>query len=106
MTALTSSGQCSVTSDKSKQRTIRLTSRPTEPAASIVVATLAAAGIDAVLSGQFTSGFKAEAPGWVSVHVFEYDEARAREVLAELEDNDGGDVDWSQVDVGRPIDGV
>jgi hypothetical protein len=79
----------------------RLTSAPTEMEAAVIVAALAERNIRSTTSGEFTAGFRAEAPGWVQILVAEDDLARAREVLMELDDDDT-DVDWSQVDVGEP----
>ena len=73
----------------------------TEVEAAAVQGALAEQGIDAVTTGGFTSGFKAEAPGNVAVQVREADVARARAILRELRD-DPQEIDWSQVDVGKP----
>ena len=95
-----------MTSSRDNERMVRLTSRPTEPLAAMIADALRDAGIRAVLTGQYTAGFKAEAPGWVAVNVFESDREAAEKVMAELQPGDAADVDWSQVDVGRPVDGV
>jgi hypothetical protein len=79
----------------------RLTSRPTEMEAGIVVATLNENGIRAIATGAATAGFRAEAPGWVQILVAEEDLPRAEELLAGI-DQHQDDVDWSQVDVGEP----
>lgn len=79
----------------------RLTSRPTELEAGIVVATLEENGIRATATGAATAGFRAEAPGWVHVLVAEEDLPRAEALLQEI-DQDHDAVDWSQVDVGEP----
>jgi len=82
---------------------VLLTSVPHELAAGIIVAALEQAGVKATMTGMYTSGFRAEAPGWVQVLVAEPDLARAQEILkAGREDSDP--VDWSQVDVGEPED--
>lgn len=52
-------------------------------------------------TGGYTAGFRAEAPGYVNVLVRQQDLVAAQRVLAELQQH-GGDVDWSQVDVGDP----
>lgn len=57
--------------------------RPSEAGATVLVSVLADAGIRAVATGGFTSGFKAEAPGWVTVQTLESDAERARRILAE-----------------------
>jgi hypothetical protein len=67
-----------------KERLTVVARRPNEPAAAVLVSVLADAGIRAVATGGYTSGFRAEAPGWVSVQTLESDAERAREVLAEL----------------------
>ena len=55
---------------------------PTEAEASLIVQTLADRGISAKAIGGFTSGFKAEAPGDVSVLVRRGDLRRAESILA------------------------
>lgn len=78
-----------------------LTSRPTEMEASIIVAALEEEGIRARMSGQFTAGFRAEAPGWVQIMVADEDLPRAQEILQRVK-SEISDIDWSQVDVGEP----
>jgi len=80
-----------------------LTSVRTEVEAVAVVAALADRGIEATLTGSFTAGFLAEAPGLVQVVVRHEELARAKQILVEIE-QDRTDVDWSQVDVGEPDD--
>lgn len=58
--------------------------RPNEPAAEILVAVLADAGIRAIAVGGFTAGFQAEAPGWVQVKTLKRDAAAARQVISEI----------------------
>ena len=82
---------------------VNLTSFPTEMEASTVVAALERNGVKATATGGFTAGFRAEAPGWVQVMVVEEDLDRAREILAEVQ-QEITDIDWSQVDVGEPED--
>lgn len=89
---------------RDSERMIRITSRPTEPEAAIVVGALEDAGIRAVMSGQYSAGFKAEAPGWVAISIFEKDRQAAEEVLANIGSEEREPIDWSQVDVGRPED--
>ena len=79
----------------------KLTSVPTEVEASVIVAALAERNIRATTTGEFTAGFRAEAPGWVQILVAEDDLQRAKEILQEVGE-DTTDVDWSQVDVGEP----
>ena len=62
-------------------RPVVLTTVPTEEQAAVIVAALDAQGIEAQAVGQLTSGFRAEAPGGVSVLVRQADLARAQTVL-------------------------
>ncbi len=78
-----------------------LTSVRTDVEAAVIVSALAACGIQASTTGSYTAGFRAEAPGYVNVIVKCEDLDRARQALAEIE-QDQTDVDWSQVDVGEP----
>jgi Putative prokaryotic signal transducing protein len=80
-----------------------LTSTPTEMEASIIVAALAQEEIRATMTGQYTAGFRAEAPGWVQILVADGDLARAKEVLDDVK-RTNTEIDWSQVDVGQPED--
>lgn len=86
--------------DKTKLKT--LTQVNDEANASIIVSVLTDAGIKATLTGVFTAGFRAEAPGYVSVVVSEKDLAKAKKILQSIELETP--VDWSQVDVGEPED--
>ena len=79
----------------------RLTRVTTEAEAAAIVTALETQGIQATATGGYTAGFRAEAPGYVTVLVRQQDLAAAQRVLAELRHH-GGDVDWSQVDVGDP----
>lgn len=72
---------------------------PTDIEAASVVTLLESQGVKATATGSYTSGFRAEAPGWVAVVVRQEDRARAEAIL---KDADQQQVDWSQVDVGRP----
>ena len=53
--------------------------------AAALVAALAGRGIEASTTGDFTAGFRAEAPGDVNVIVKQVDLDRARKALAEIE---------------------
>lgn len=66
------------------RKLVTVAERSTEVAASILVSVLADEGIKAVATGGFTSGFRAEAPGYVKVQTFESDAERAREIISEL----------------------
>jgi hypothetical protein len=79
----------------------RLTSARNELEAAIVVNALEEEGIKSVMSGVHTTGFRAEAPGWVEVLVAEEDLPRAQRVLNHVRPNEP-DIDWSAVDVGEP----
>jgi hypothetical protein len=65
-------------------RPISLADVDSEIEAGAIVSALEAAGIEARIVGDFTSGFRAEAPGQVSVVVREADAERASSILAEL----------------------
>jgi hypothetical protein len=80
-----------------------LVSVPNEGSAAGIVTALAEQGIQASVTGGFTAGFQAEAPGQVQVVVRLADLERAKQALAELHE-DEEEVDWSQVDVGSPED--
>jgi len=71
--------------------------------AGIIVGGLDERGIKATMSGVYTSGFRAEAPGWVQVLVAKEDLPAAQAVLDEVRGG-GEEIDWSQVDVGTPAD--
>jgi Putative prokaryotic signal transducing protein len=83
------------------ENVVRLIGVRHEAEAGILVAALAERGIRAVSSGSYTSGFRAEAPGDVSVLVEEMDLERAKAALKEIQEQ-SADIDWSQVDVGEP----
>ena len=74
---------------------------PFEMEAAPIVAELEANDIAASLTGGFTAGFIAEAPGDVQVKVLNKDLSRARAILKVfVEENHH--IDWSKVDVGEP----
>jgi hypothetical protein len=75
-----------------------LTAVPSDIQAAAIVNALAERGIQATVTGSYTSGFRAEAPGWVSVVVRRMDLDLARQALAELKAG-ANDVDWSEIDV-------
>jgi hypothetical protein len=76
----------------------KLTTVTSEYEATAIVSALEAEGIRATTVGGFTAGFRAEAPGGVTVVVLEDDLPRAKEILAGLKQHGAG-IDWSQVDV-------
>ena len=55
-----------------------------EIAAGVIVSALEAAGIEARMVGEYTSGFRAEAPGQVAVIVRQADAEKAHAVLDDL----------------------
>lgn len=63
---------------------VTVAQRSNEVSAGVIVNILADAKIRAIAVGGFTAGFRAEAPGWVQVKVFQRDAERAREVIAEI----------------------
>ena len=77
--------------DLKQAKLVTVAQRPTEVAASILVSVLRDEGIKAVATGGFTAGFRAEAPGMVSVQTFEADAQRAKQIIAELRQHDDGE---------------
>jgi hypothetical protein len=78
---------------------------PEEIHAQLLVDYLRDQGIDAIVSGGVTGGFRAEAPGMVKVLVHTGDEERAKALFAEWE-HQGQAINWDDVDVGEMEDGV
>ena len=74
-----------------------LLSVPNEIEAAALVSALAEYGIEAFAAGGYTSGFKAEAPGNVTVLVKHVDMDRTQQALAEIRAEQGA-IDWSKVD--------
>ena len=68
--------------------------------ATALVAGLEDNGIKSTMTGVYSSGFKAEAPGMVKVVVRLSDLEKAKKVLDYLEQP----VDWNRVNVGDPIE--
>ncbi len=58
-----------------------LTTVPTEAEAAMIAAMLQGQGIETHATGELTSGYRAEAPGGVSILVQQTDLDRAREAL-------------------------
>lgn len=69
---------------------------PNDIQAAAIVNALADRGIQATVTGSYTSGFRAEAPGWVSVVVRRMDLDLARQALAGLKPG-ASDADGSPV---------
>lgn len=78
---------------------VLVASAPTSIEANAIASFLVEAGIKATVTGSFTSGFQAEAPGWVRVVVRKIDLPAAEELLKKYRDIE---VDWDQVEVGQP----
>jgi hypothetical protein len=74
-----------------------------EAEAAAIVTALADYGIEAHATGGYVSGFRAEAPGDITVCVKSAELERARQALAEIRAQQGK-IDWSQVDLGEPED--
>ncbi|MCG8451086.1 MAG: DUF2007 domain-containing protein [Pirellulales bacterium] len=70
--------------DESHVQIATLLRVPTDMEAAMIVSNLAAEDIDATTTGDFTAGFRAEAPGQVSILVRKGDLERARKILEEL----------------------
>lgn len=68
--------------------------------AQLIVAALEDEGIKAFKAGGAVSDFKLGVPGHVQVLVRPEDLARAKAAFAHLQD-DEGDVNWANIDVGR-----
>ena len=86
-----------MSTDPESPKTVK--SVPSEIEGAAIVAALSEHGIKASTTGDFTSGFRAEAPGWVQVVVRSEDFEKAEQILKQLDDKP---VDWSKVDVGEP----
>lgn len=78
-----------------------LVTLPSEGLASVVLAALERANLKATMVGGFTSGGKAEAPGWVRIMVADADLPLAKNTLAKMR-QESEEIDWSQVDLGEP----
>lgn len=83
---------------------VTLRSVTSEREAALIVAKLQEIGIHCTAEGEFTAGFRTEAPGRVKVLVREEDLLRAQELLEAVEDSADSEVDWSKIDVGDPAD--
>ena len=80
-----------------------LVSVPSDVEAVAIVTALAARGVAASTTGSYTGGFRAEAPGDINVIVRRADLDRAKQSLIQIQ-QDVAEIDWSNVDVGRPED--
>lgn len=72
-------------------RPVILTTAASEGEAAIIVAALEEEGFKVEMSGQLTSGFRAEAPGTVRVLVRQGDLDAARRALDELREQGDGE---------------
>jgi len=66
-----------------------------------IINALADYGVQATMTGGFTSGFKALSPGDVQITVRTSDYDKAQLALAKIQSGDDK-VDWNSVDVGTP----
>ena len=82
------------------EQPVRLIKVLHEVEAAIIASSLAENGIEAHITGEHTSGMRAETPGMVQVWVHRIDLEKAREVLAEIKQQ-SSEIDWDQVDVGE-----
>lgn len=78
---------------------------PDELHAQLLMAALQDQGIDAMVSGGVTGGYRAEAPGMVRVLVHSGDIQAAKKIFDEWE-HQGEAIDWDDVDLGEMEDGV
>jgi len=76
---------------------------PSEIEAAPLIAALEMDGIPATMTGGFTAGFIAEAPGDVQINVLESNLARAKLALEKFQ-TENSRIDWSQIDVGKRED--
>jgi len=84
---------------------ILLTSFANEAEAAMLIAYLQDQGIPAQMTGQLTSGFRAESVGYVRVIVSHDDYPKAQLLLEQFK-QDKPHIDWSQVDVGEMEEGA
>ncbi len=80
---------------------VTLLSVDSEFEANSIAHELAANSIKALVTGGYTAGFRAEAPGRVNVVVRQADLERAQLAILDWEKN-RGQTDWSGVDIGEP----
>ncbi len=76
---------------------------PSEIEAAPIVAALESQGISSTVTGGFTAGFIAEAPGDVQIKILEKDRKIAQKVLRQFQ-ADNQKINWDQVDVGKADD--
>lgn len=71
-----------------------------EAEAAVIVNALANAGVTSKTHGEFTAGFRAEAPGEVKILIHPSDVGAAKAVLKDIETDE--EIDWDNIDVGEP----
>ncbi len=76
---------------------------PGDVEAEVIVEVLLENGIQAVASGGPAASFRVGVPGRVPVLVHQDDLTRAKEIVTQAS-HAGERIDWSQVDVGEPVD--
>lgn len=84
---------------------VLLTEVLTEANAILLRDALAEHDLRVVYDGTAIAGFRAEAPAMVRVLVAQEDLERAQQLIADHGLDSGGEVDWSQVDVGTSDEG-
>ena len=83
---------------------VTLTELSTDLEAAMIIAALEREGIEAFMKGEYTAGFRAEAPSWPKVEVRESDYERARALLDALNPHhDETPVDESEVTTDSPF---
>lgn len=65
----------------------------------MIIAALEREGIEAFMKGEYTAGFRAEAPSWPKVEVRELDYERARVILDSFETKQESQVEQCEVAV-------
>ena len=85
--------------------TVTLAFFPNELHAQMLANALKDEGIEAVVAGGISGGFRAEAPGMVKILVHTSDLKVAKAFFNEWE-HQGEAIDWNEVDVGELEDGV
>lgn len=83
---------------------VTLTELSTDLEAAMIIAALEREGIEAFMKGEYTAGFRAEAPSWPKVEVRESDYERARAILDAMNPHhDETPVDEGEVTTDSPF---
>lgn len=90
--------------DFEDNKVVTLTTVMTETEAAMLVSALAAEDVEATRAGGILTGFRAEAPAIAEIKVRVEDLEKAQIALAKIK-TEYAEIDWSQVDVGEPVDG-